>query len=225
MTWNIILIILTVGSLFFMTVCLRFTLLSILFQQHSIAGKLDIRLLVPQHSCSAVIGQKGATIKQIKEETNSSFIGVHNDPLPNSEEHVVKVINTDLQGCVEAVVRVCASITETKGKQHVTFYDPQVWQKGSYGDTGSWLETANDYGGGRGRGRGGRGGRGGFYNNRGGGGDGGNSGYYNQQNSGGYDNQQAENQSYNYDPNTETAADNNKTEGQGQENYVSYPSY
>ena len=187
-------------------------------------------MLVPQHSCSAVIGQKGATIKQIKEETNSSFIGVHNDPLPNSEEHVVKVINTDLQGCVEAVVRVCSSITETKGKQHVTFYDPQIWQKGTYGDTGSWLETANDYGGGRGRGRG-RGGRGGFYNNRGGGGggygggNGGNSGYYNQQYSGGYDNQQAENQSYNYDPNTETGADNNKSESQGQENYVSYPSY
>ena len=50
-----------------------------------------MRLMVPAHSCSAVIGQKGATIKQIKEETGSAFVGVHNDALPNSEEHIVKV--------------------------------------------------------------------------------------------------------------------------------------
>ena len=146
------------------------------------SGKWDVRLLVPQHSCSTVIGQKGANIKQIKEDTGSAFVGVHNDPLPNSDEHVVKVINQDIGGCVEAVYHVFQSIAESKGQEHVTFYDPQVWEKGEHGDTGSFQESPGDYGdrGGRGgRGRGGRGrgdgergrGRGSF--GRGGGGRGG----------------------------------------------------
>ena len=47
-------------------------------------------------------------------------------PLPNSDEHVVKLQNFELDMLVQSAVSVFRSISETKGKQHVTFYDPQV---------------------------------------------------------------------------------------------------
>jgi len=194
-------------------------------------GKVDVRLMIPAHSCSAVIGQKGVNIKQIKEDTTSSFIGVHNDPLPNSEEHIVKVINADLENAVRAVVRIYESIQETKGLQHVTFYDPQIWSRGEYGDTGSYLETAGDssYRGrgrapGHGPGSGGRGGNQATGYGRGRGGGGAEGGYYAPDQTLGY--APTEVHSYNYDPSAALAPGIDvAAKTGGQENYVSYPSY
>ena len=143
------------------------------------------------------------------------------------------MINQDLEGAVHAVVRVCETIAESKGAQHVTFYDPQIWQKGTFGDTGSWVETQSEFSGGRGRGRGrgGRGGGGGSFYNRGVNQQQPSQDYYNNQdyyNQGGESGGQAGGQGdegYEYDPNTETGGESKGGSQTVPENYVSYPSY
>jgi len=102
--------------------------------------KLEIRLIVPAHSCSAIIGKGGTVIKEIKEKTKS-YIQVYTNPLPNSEEHVVRIQNFEAPDLVMTAVRVFESIAETKGKAPITMYDPQYWAPGDYGDTGSYIDS------------------------------------------------------------------------------------
>lgn len=102
--------------------------------------KLEIRLIVPAHSCSAIIGKGGTVIKEIKEKTKS-YIQVYTNPLPNSEEHVVRIQNFEAPDLVTTAVRVFEAIAETKGKAPITMYDPQYWAPGDYGDTGSYIDS------------------------------------------------------------------------------------
>merc|ERR1719473_442168 len=97
-------------------------------------------MLVPTHCASSIIGKGGSIVKQMKEETGS-YIQVHRDSLPNSEETVVKVQNVELDKLVETVMKVIEAFKENKGKQPICYYDPLWFQPGSFGETGSFMET------------------------------------------------------------------------------------
>jgi len=102
--------------------------------------KLEIRLIVPAHCCSAIIGKGGSVIKGIKEET-SSYIQVYTLALPQSEEHCVRIQNFEASDLVTTAVRVFEAIAEIKGKNPITMYDPIFFEHGEYGDTGSYVDT------------------------------------------------------------------------------------
>lgn len=102
--------------------------------------KLELRLLVPAHCCSGIIGKGGSVIKRIKEETNS-YIQVYTLPMPNSDEHCVRIQNFEAPDLVSTAVKVFESIADIKGKNPILMYDPIWFEHGEYGDTGSYIDT------------------------------------------------------------------------------------
>merc|ERR1719326_900182 len=102
--------------------------------------KLELRLLVPAHCCSGIIGKGGSVIKRIKEET-SSYIQVYTQPMPRSEEHCVRIQNFEEADLITTAVKVFESIADIKGKNPITMYDPIFFEHGEYGDTGSYIDT------------------------------------------------------------------------------------
>ena len=102
--------------------------------------KLELRLLVPAHCCSAIIGKGGSVIKMIKEET-SSYIQVYTLPMPGSDEHCVRIQNFEENDLIHTAFRVFEAIADIKGKSPVTMYDPIYFEQGEYGDTGSYVDT------------------------------------------------------------------------------------
>ena len=110
------------------------------FQGEQKRQKLELRLLVPSHCCSGIIGKGGSIIKQMKEETNS-YIQVYTLPLPSSEEHCVRIQNFEADDLVRTAVKVFESIAEIKGKTPIIMYDPIYFEHGEYGDTGSYIDT------------------------------------------------------------------------------------
>ena len=102
--------------------------------------KLELRLVVPAHCCSGIIGKGGSIIKKIKEDTNS-YIQVYTLPLPNSDEHCVRIQNFEAEDLIATAVLVFQAIAEIKGKQPITMYDPIYFEHGEYGDTGSYIDT------------------------------------------------------------------------------------
>lgn len=102
--------------------------------------KLELRLLVPAHCCSGIIGKGGSVIKKIKEETNS-YIQVYTLPMPLSEEHCVRIQNFEAPDLIATAVKVFESIADIKGKSPIIMYDPIFFNHGDYGDTGSYIDT------------------------------------------------------------------------------------
>jgi len=154
-----------------------------------VRGRLNLKLVIPEHCCSAVIGPKGANSKKIKEDTDTR-VQVYTDPLPGSGEHVVGLRNEDKEQLIAAALKVYELIQEIKGKSNVLLYEPHIWTPGDFGNTGSYHDDS----------RGGFGNQGGYnqgggYNNQGGGYNQGGGGYnqgggggYNQGGGGGYNN-------------------------------------
>ena len=104
------------------------------------AQKMELRLLVPAHCCSAIIGKNGSVIKKIKDETKS-YIQVYTLPLPYSDEHVVRIQNFEQPDLIITAVKVFESIAEIKGKSPIVMYDPVFFEHGEFGDTGSYIDT------------------------------------------------------------------------------------
>lgn len=102
--------------------------------------KLELRLLVPAHCCSGIIGKGGSVIKRIKEETNS-YIQVYTLAMPGSEEHCVRIQNFEAPDLITTAVKVFESIADIKGKNPIIMYDPIYFLHGHYGDTGSYIDT------------------------------------------------------------------------------------
>ena len=102
--------------------------------------KLELRLLVPAYCCSAIIGKGGSVIQKIKEET-ASYIQVYTLPMPESEEHCVRIQNFEEGDLVATAVKVFEAIADIKGKTPITMYDPIYFEHGEYGDTGSYIDT------------------------------------------------------------------------------------
>lgn len=102
--------------------------------------KLELRLLVPAHCCSGIIGKGGSVIKRIKDETNS-YIQVYTLPMPGSEEHCVRIQNFEAPDLIATAVKVFESIADIKGKNPIIMYDPIYFEHGEYGDTGSYIDT------------------------------------------------------------------------------------
>jgi len=103
--------------------------------------KAEIRLLIPAHTGSAVIGKGGATCKQIKQATDNSFIQVYTLPLPQSGEVVVRLQNFDNDKLIEAVCMVIDQTLPLKEETPIVFYDPICFNMRDYGDTGSYIDT------------------------------------------------------------------------------------
>ena len=55
----------------------------------------EIRLLVPDFTCSSIIGPKGDHVKNIQRDLRS-FVQVHKNPAPSSTEHVVSLTNREV---------------------------------------------------------------------------------------------------------------------------------
>ena len=102
--------------------------------------KLELRLIVPSHCCSGIIGKGGSVIKKIKEETKS-YIQVYTLPLPLSEEYCVRIQNFEAPDLISTAVKVFESIADIKGKNPIIMYDPIYFEHGEYGDTGSYIDT------------------------------------------------------------------------------------
>jgi len=102
--------------------------------------KLELRLLVPAHCCSGIIGKQGSVIKKIKEETNS-YIQVYTLAMPESEEHCVRIQNFEAEDLVTTAIKIFEAIAEIKGKSPIIMYDPLWFEYGTYGDTGSYIDT------------------------------------------------------------------------------------
>lgn len=102
--------------------------------------KLELRLLVPAHCCSGIIGKGGSVIKRIKEETNS-YIQVYTLAMPLSEEHCVRIQNFEAPDLIATAVKVFESIADIKGKNPIVMYDPIYFEHGEHGDTGSYIDT------------------------------------------------------------------------------------
>ena len=102
--------------------------------------KLELRLIVPSHCCSGIIGKGGSVIRRIKEETKS-YIQVYTLPLPLSEEYCVRIQNFEGPDLVNTAVKIFESIADIKGKNPIIMYDPIFFNHGEYGDTGSYIDT------------------------------------------------------------------------------------
>merc|ERR1719440_253508 len=102
--------------------------------------KLELRLLVPAHCCSGIIGKGGSVIKKIKEET-ASYVQVYTLPMPLSEEHCVRIQNFESADLITTAAKVFEAIAEIKGKNPITMYDPIWFEHGEHGDTGSYIDT------------------------------------------------------------------------------------
>ena len=102
--------------------------------------KLELRLIVPSHCCSGIIGKGGSVIRRIKEETKS-YIQVYTLPLPLSEEYCVRIQNFEAPDLVNTAVKVFESIADIKGKNPIIMYDPIFFNHGEHGDTGSYIDT------------------------------------------------------------------------------------
>lgn len=102
--------------------------------------KLELRLIVPSHCCSGIIGKGGSVIRKIKEETKS-YIQVYTLPLPLSEEYCVRIQNFEALDLVTTAVKIFKSIADIKGKNPIIMYDPIFFNHGDYGDTGSYIDT------------------------------------------------------------------------------------
>lgn len=135
-----------------------------------VRGKLTLKLMIPEHCCSMVIGPKGANSKQIREETGST-VQVFTDPLPGSGEHVVQLRNQELDQIVAAAVRVFEIIREGKSQNNVLLFEPHIWTPGEFGTTGSYHDDSFGAYGNQGGNQGGFGGNQGgnqqYYNNQG----------------------------------------------------------
>lgn len=104
------------------------------------AQKLELRLIVPAHCCSGIIGKGGSVIKKMK-DTTKSYIQVYTLPLPMSEEYCVRIQNFEPTDLVNTAVMVFETIADIKGKNPITMYDPIYFEHGEYGDTGSYIDT------------------------------------------------------------------------------------
>ncbi|KAL5257907.1 hypothetical protein ACHWQZ_G012750 [Mnemiopsis leidyi] len=100
-------------------------------------GKFILKLMVPEHTCSIVIGPKGANTKKIREETDT-IVQLFRDPLPASGEHVVNLKNQDPEKLVDAALSVFEVIQDAKSKNNVLLYEPYMWTPGEFGTTGSY---------------------------------------------------------------------------------------
>jgi len=102
--------------------------------------KLEIRMMIPYHTVSCVIGSKGATVKRIKMETRS-FIQTYTDELPNSNEVIVRMQNFEMNDLVSTVQKVAEVIGQHKGDNPIKFYEPIYFEQCQYGNTGSYVDT------------------------------------------------------------------------------------
>lgn len=100
----------------------------------------EIRLLVPDFTCSSIIGPKGENVKNIQRDFRS-FVQVHKNPAPSSTEHVVSLTNREVGALAMSAAQIYRSIQKIKGISHVTLYNPLVWYPGEFGDTGSFIEA------------------------------------------------------------------------------------
>jgi len=103
--------------------------------------KSEIRLMLPAHTGSAVIGKGGATCKQIKQSTDNSFIQVYTLPLPLSGEVVIRIQNFDEEKLIDAVCQVIEQAQPLKEDSPIVFYDPIWFETCAFGDTGSYIDT------------------------------------------------------------------------------------
>jgi len=103
--------------------------------------KAEIRLMIPAHCGSAVIGKGGETVKLIKTSTDNSFVQVYTLPLPKSEEVVVRIQNFEESKLIEAVCLVIDHALTIKEDKPIIFYDPIWFPQGEFGDTGSYIDT------------------------------------------------------------------------------------
>jgi len=103
--------------------------------------KSEIRLMIPAHCGSAVIGKKGETVKLIKTSTDNSFVQVYTVPLPKSEEVVVRIQNFEDAKLIEAVCLVIDHALTIKEDKPIVFYDPIWFPQTEFGDTGSYIDT------------------------------------------------------------------------------------
>jgi len=99
----------------------------------------EIRLLVPDFTCSSIIGPKGDHVKNIQRDFRS-FVQVHKNPAPSSTEHVVSLTNREAGALAMSAAQIYRSIQKIKSISHVTLYNPLVWYPGEFGDTGSFIE-------------------------------------------------------------------------------------
>jgi len=66
---------------------------------------------------------------------------VYTLPLPESEEHCVRIQNFELPDLITTAIRVFEAIAEIKGRTPVIMYDPIYFEHGEYGDTGSLIDS------------------------------------------------------------------------------------
>lgn len=102
--------------------------------------KREVRVIVPNHCCTAVIGRGGAVVKELKEQTKS-FIQVYTLPLPKSEESVIRIQNFELADLIATILKVFEITEEYRCERPIVFYDPIWFEKGTFGDTGSYIDS------------------------------------------------------------------------------------
>jgi len=104
-------------------------------------SSLELRMMVPKHSCPALIGRGGEHVNKLKTELNT-FTYVYDIPLPESMEVCVKVHNDYSDGLISSVLQLTEAIAENKGSRPIALYDPIWFEQGLYGNTGSFIDTA-----------------------------------------------------------------------------------
>jgi len=144
------------------------------------AATVTIRLAIPNIQAGAIIGKKGAKIKEIRDATQAN-INVETDMLPNSTERCC-IVSGSVEPVAQSIFHIACTLLQVPAKGHTQPYNPgggggfqgggnrggyqgggQQQQMGGYGGQGGFQQQGFPQPGGYGgqRGPGGYGGGGG----------------------------------------------------------------
>jgi len=100
----------------------------------------ELRLMVPNHCLSVILGEGGKTVLGLREQT-TSFIQAFTDPLPVSQENTVRIQHKQYEGLVNAVVKIYDLISDVKSSVGIVQYKPFWFKQCAHDNTGSYTDT------------------------------------------------------------------------------------
>jgi len=104
-------------------------------------NQFDLRPVIPNHSMPLVIGRGGIVIRSIRQETQA-LIDISKEPLPSSDEIVVKIKHSDMYSVVEAAMSIWGHIDRDKCSKEIRAYEPYTFNPSEHKECGSWMEDA-----------------------------------------------------------------------------------
>nr|AHY82402.1 heterogeneous nuclear ribonucleoprotein K [Schmidtea mediterranea] len=99
---------------------------------------MDLRFLVSENVCGAIIGKGGEVIRKLTETYRVSVIKVYQQMCPSSTDRVIRLVGLpeDILSCLRAIHDVIASLKDTRSPRE---YDPNNFNEMHAVNYGGWM--------------------------------------------------------------------------------------